>query len=106
MTQDETRHMNVILEDIRHKFDVIYEGHKLLDQKIDRKIDELKQELKTEIVYIKSDMVDIKKDINKMQGTLKEHHDLFSKLLELMDDHDKWLRDHDVRLKVVETKER
>ena len=104
MTQDEIRHMNVILEDIRHKLEVVAEGHKMLDQKFDRKIDALWQDLKivkTDIMYIKSDICDIKKDVNKMQGTLKEHHNLFSKLLELMDDHDRWLRDHDVQLKTI-----
>ncbi len=34
-------HMEVILEDINSKFDLIIEGHKLLDKKIDDKTEEL-----------------------------------------------------------------
>jgi chaperonin cofactor prefoldin len=48
-------HLEVILEDMNHKFDIIIEGHIALDKKIDCKFNELKNDI--EFLNFKIDTV-------------------------------------------------
>jgi len=48
-------HLEVILEDMNHKFDIVIEGHIALDKKIDCKFNELKNDI--EFLNFKIDTV-------------------------------------------------
>ena len=51
----------IILEDINEKFDVLIEGHKLLNEKLDRQIEENRaehKELKDEVLLLRKDLND------------------------------------------------
>ncbi|GAB6062211.1 hypothetical protein [Deferrisoma palaeochoriense] len=41
----EKEHLEILLEDIRSKFDLVLEGHAALDQKMDRRFAELEQKI-------------------------------------------------------------
>jgi Txe/YoeB family toxin of Txe-Axe toxin-antitoxin module len=41
----EKSHLDILLEDIRGKFDLVLEGHSALDKKIDNRFDELDEKI-------------------------------------------------------------
>lgn len=95
MTDDEIRHMNVLLEDIKQQVKLVFEGHKVLNSKIE----DVRIDLKAEIRGVRNEL---KTEIREVHHKVKGLEGVMSKLTDLMDDHDKWLRDHEVRLKAVE----
>lgn len=76
----EKDYLEVILEDINSKFDLVLEGHAALDKKIDVKFDELSEKIelnsfKIDALNDKIDAVDAKlsKKIDAVAVDLKEH---------------------------------
>jgi len=59
----------IILEDINEKFDVIIEGHKLLNEKLDRQIGENRAEHKE----IKDEILLFRKDLNDHRNNTELH---------------------------------
>jgi hypothetical protein len=59
----------IILEDINEKFDVIIEGHKLLNEKLDRQIGENRAEHKE----IKDEILLVRKDLNDHRNNTELH---------------------------------
>jgi hypothetical protein len=59
----------IILEDINEKFDVIIEGHKLLNEKLDRQIGENRAEYKE----IKDEILLVRKDLNDHRNNTELH---------------------------------
>lgn len=97
MTQDEMRHMNVLLEDIRHKVQLAFEGHQILHNKIDKleqKVDQKFDILDKKIDY-KFDILE--QDIKEVKIEVKGIRNITSKLLDIMDEYD-------MRLKRVESR--
>lgn len=108
MTDDEIRHMNVLLEDIKQQVKLVFEGDQVLNSKIEDVRLDLKAEirgvcteLKTEIREVRTELKD---EIKEVHHKVKGLEGVMSKLTDLMDDHDKWLRDHEVRFKAVENR--
>lgn len=95
MTQDEIRHFNVLLEDIRHKVQLAFEGHQLLDSKIerlDKKIDFVHDSLNEKIERLDNKIEHLRKD------TISTH----SKILEFLDAHEEQFKNHESRLAKLE----
>ena len=91
MTQEEEfRHQNVILEDMRHQMKLAFEGYQILERKIDQKF---------ETLDCKIDKLD-----QKVDREFKGVRSVLDKLLEFMDEHDRWLKDHEVRIKALESR--
>ena len=69
----EKEHLEVILEDMNSKFDIIIEGHTALDKKIDRNFSELKKDI--EFLNFKIDTVNenLSKKIDAVATDLKAH---------------------------------
>jgi hypothetical protein len=59
----------IILEDTNEKFDVIIEGHKLLNEKLDRQIGENRAEHKE----IKDEILLVRKDLNDHRNNTELH---------------------------------
>ncbi len=59
----------IILEDVNEKFDVIIEGHKLLNEKLDRQIGENRAEHKE----IKDEILLVRKDLNDHRNNTELH---------------------------------
>lgn len=97
MTDDEIRHMNVLLEDIKQQVKLVFEGHQVLNSKIE----DVRLDLKAEIREVRTEL---KAEIKEVHHKVKGLEGVMSKLTDLMDDHDKWLRDHEVRFKAVENR--
>ena len=58
----------IVLEDVNEKFDVIIEGHKLLNEKLDRQIEENRaehKELKDEILFLRKDILGFRKGLDE-----------------------------------------
>jgi vacuolar-type H+-ATPase subunit I/STV1 len=69
----EKDHLEIILDDINSKFDIVIEGHTALDRKIDRKFDELNE--KIDFVNFKIDTVNehLSQKIDAVATDLKAH---------------------------------
>jgi hypothetical protein len=68
----------IILEDINEKFDVMIEGHKLLNEKLDRQIEENRtehKEIKDDFLFLKKDVLELKKDVSGLRKDLNEHRE-------------------------------
>jgi NifB/MoaA-like Fe-S oxidoreductase len=73
----------IILEDIDEKFDLLIEGHKLLGEKLDRHIEENRKEhgeirqcllgVKSDVSIVKTDVAEIKKDLNDHRNNTELH---------------------------------
>ena len=76
----EKDHLEILLEDIRSKFDLVLEGHAALDKKIDTRFDELNEKIehnsfKIDTLNKKIDAVDerLGKKIDAVAADLSAH---------------------------------
>ena len=92
-------HMEVILEDMNSKFDIIIEGHQSLHGKIDSVRTELKEDMKgldAKIDFVhrslskKIDQVDLKIDDveSNLKGEIREVKDEIRVIGDRLDDHE------------------
>lgn len=95
MTQDEVRHMNVLLEDIRHKVQLVFEGHQVLNHKIET--------LEHKVAVLEHKIAVLEHKIDKLSQDVLDIKGILSRVIDITDDHDKWLKDHEIRLKAIES---
>jgi len=79
MTENEQRHFEVLLEDIKHSVDTVAEGHSglvdrmdRLDAKLDRRADELDEKIGWVAEELKETRDELKGEIQGVRGELKE----------------------------------
>jgi len=65
----EKDHMQILLEDIRSKFDLVLEGHAALDKKIDTRFDELNEKIEHNSFKIDT----LNKQIDSVAADLSAH---------------------------------
>ncbi len=61
----------IILEDINEKFDTLIEGQNLLKERLDRHVDDEKKEFKE----VRSDLLNLKKDVWEIRKELYFHRE-------------------------------
>jgi outer membrane murein-binding lipoprotein Lpp len=62
-------HLEILLEDIRGKFDLVLEGHAALDNKIDTRFDELNEKIENNSFKIDT----LNKKIDAVSADLRAH---------------------------------
>lgn len=79
MTENEQRHFEVLLEDIKHSVDTVAEGHSglvdrmdRLDAKLDRRADELDEKIGWVAEELKETRDELKEDIQGVREELME----------------------------------
>jgi hypothetical protein len=73
-------HLEILLEDIRGKFDLVIEGHDALNRKIDTKFDELKEEIGHNSFLIRNlnDKIDgVAADLSAHRADTEAHHGVY-----------------------------
>jgi outer membrane murein-binding lipoprotein Lpp len=65
----EKDHLQILLEDIRSKFDLVLEGHAALDKKIDTRFDELNEKIEHNSFKIDT----LNKKIDSVAADLSAH---------------------------------
>jgi len=72
MTESEKRHLNVILEDMSSKLNLVLEGHEALDGKMERYHQEAKEDHRTAMDLIKFSHDELNEKIDGVREELKE----------------------------------
>ncbi len=73
----EKDHLEILLEDIRSKFDLVLEGHAALDRKIDARFNELNEKVEhnTFVIGVLNDKIDaVASDLSAHRADTEAHH--------------------------------
>ena len=116
MTQYDIRNINVMLEGLQGQLQSVLDGYKTLCTSLEThwkavngKLGELDHKLEANRKELKSDIVGVLLGVNRVDDNVhrvgeeaKNVKDVLAKLTELSEDHNNWLREHEVRIKKLE----
>jgi predicted ATPase with chaperone activity len=66
--EETTRYMGVLSEDLRHKIDIVVEGHQLLNQKIDNLSQEMKEGDRETRAIMKFSYTELDRRVTTVEG--------------------------------------
>lgn len=116
MTQHDIHNINVMLEGVHVQLQSVLDGYKTLCSSLEKhwkavngKIGELEHKIENSRKELKSDIVGVLLGVNRVDDHVhriaedsKNIKELLTKLTELSEDHNNWLREHEVRIKKLE----
>jgi len=101
MTESEKRHLNVILEGISGKLNLVLEGHEALDEKIERYHREAKEDHRLVMDLLRFSHDELNKKIEGVRAELKETRDELSAKIEAVGEK---VEGHEERITCLEKK--
>lgn len=116
MKPEEASGINMLLGIVKEQLKMVLDGYQALScniesqwkafqsaiEGLDRKLESVRREIKGDVLGVAMAISRIEEKVKKTEDDMHNLGGILSKITELSEDHNRWLREHEVRLKALE----